>query len=208
MQIIKDYFSKDYENVNPEELVTMIRTDELMKAQTELHRGLLVKGGYQKDSVECVQAKKVKKKLPQVAVSFRMEGGKEKVNCRECLNRVMIDFDAKNPGELLPSEELERVITIMRTSYHAEIGCRSISGLGYHIVVPFILPEGITIDLATDFERGEAIFKRVHKFISNMYNDNNDTEFKTGMTRRPFIVLTRVRSACHVRISALTTRAT
>lgn len=169
MQIIKDYFSKDYENVNPEELVTMIRTDELMKAQTELHRGLLVKGGYQKDSVECVQAKKVKKKLPQVAVSFRMEGGKEKVNCRECLNRVMIDFDAKNPGELLPSEELERVITIMRTSYHAEIGCRSISGLGYHIVVPFILPEGITIDLATDFERGEAIFKRVHKFISNMY---------------------------------------
>ena len=169
MQIIDNFYSKVFQDISPEELVTMIRTDELMKAQTELHRGLLVKGGYQKDSVECVQAKKVKKKLPQVAVSFRMEGGKEKVNCRECLNHVMIDFDAKTPDEQLPSEELDRVVTIMRTSYHTEIGCCSISGLGYHIVVPFILPEGITIDLATDFKRGEAIFKRVHQFISNMY---------------------------------------
>lgn len=169
MQIIENFYSKDYRDISPEELVTKIRTDELMKAQTELHRGLLVKGGYQKDSAECIQAKKEKKKLPQVAVSFRMEGGKEKANCRECLNYVMIDFDAKKPGEQLPSEELERVITFMRTSYHAEIGCRSISDLGYHIVVPFILPEGVTIDLATDFERSEAIFKRVHQFINNMY---------------------------------------
>lgn len=169
MQIIESYYSKDFRDINPEELVTMIRTDELMKAQTELHRGLLVKGGYQKDSVECIQAKKEKKKLPQVAISFRMVGGKEKIHCRECLNHVMIDFDAKNPGEQLPSEELERVITIMRTSYHTEIGCRSISDLGYHIVVPFILPEGITIDLATDFKRGEAIFKRVHQYINNVY---------------------------------------
>ena len=169
MQLIENYYSKDFRDINPEELVTMIRTDELMKAQTELHRGLLVKGGYQKDSVECIQAKKEKKKLPQVAISFRMVGGKEKIHCRECLNHVMIDFDAKNPGEQLPSEELERVITIMRTSYHTEIGCRSISDLGYHIVVPFILPEGITIDLATDFKRGEAIFKRVHQYINNVY---------------------------------------
>ena len=136
MQIIESYYSKDFRDINPEELVTKIRTDEVMKAQTELHRGLLVKGAYQKDSMECVQAKKEKKKLPQVTVSFRMSGGKEKVNCRECLNYVMIDFDAKNPGEQLSAEELERVITIMRTSYHTEIGCRSISGLGYHIVVP------------------------------------------------------------------------
>ena len=169
MQIIESYYSKDFRDISPEELVTMIRTDELMKAQTELHRGLLVKGGYQKDSVECIQAKKEKKKLPQVAISFRMVGGKEKIHCRECLNHVMIDFDTKNPGEQLPSEELERVITIMRTSYHTEIGCRSISDLGYHIVVPFILPEGITIDLATDFKRGEAIFKRVHQYINNVY---------------------------------------
>ena len=169
MQIIESYYSKDFRDINPEELVTKIRTDEVMKAQTELHRGLLVKGGYQKDSVECIQAKKEKKKLPQVAISFRMVGGKEKIHCRECLNHVMIDFDAKNPGEQLPSEELERVITIMRTSYHTEIGCRSISDLGYHIVVPFILPEGITIDLATDFKRGEAIFKRVHQYINNVY---------------------------------------
>lgn len=169
MQLIENYYSKDFRDISPEELVTKIRTDKLMKAQTELHRGLLVKGGYQKDSVECIQAKKEKKKLPQVAISFRMVGGKEKIHCRECLNHVMIDFDAKNPNEQLPSEELERVITIMRTSYHTEIGCRSISGLGYHIVVPFILPEGISIDLATDFKRGEAIFKRVHQYINNMY---------------------------------------
>jgi len=169
MQIIENYYSKDFRNISPEELVTMVRTDELMKAQTELHRGLLVKGGYLKDSAECLQAKKEKKKTPQVTVAFSMEGGKEKVNCRECLNRVLIDFDAKDPNEQLAPEELERVITIMRTSYHAEIGCRSISGLGYHIVVPFILPEGISIDLATDFKRGEAIFKRVHQYINNMY---------------------------------------
>ena len=169
MQFIENYYSKDFRDICPEELVTKIRTDELLKAQTELHRSLLAKGNYQKDSAECVKAKKEKKKLPQVAVAFRMEGGKEKANCRECLNHVMIDFDAKSPSEQLPQDELERVITILRTSYHAEIGCRSISGLGYHIVVPFMLPEGISIDLVTDFKRSEAIFKRVHQFINNVY---------------------------------------
>ena len=75
MQIIENYYSKDFRNISPEELVTMVRTDELMKAQTELHRGLLVKGGYLKDSAECLQAKKEKKKTPQVTVAFSMEGG-------------------------------------------------------------------------------------------------------------------------------------
>lgn len=89
MQIVENYYSKDFRDISPEELVTMVRTDELMKAQTELHRSLLAKGGYQKDSVECVQAKKEKKKVPQVTVAFRMESGKEKVNCRECLNHVL-----------------------------------------------------------------------------------------------------------------------
>ena len=42
MQIIESYYSKDFRDINPEELVTKIRTDEVMKAQTELHRGLLV----------------------------------------------------------------------------------------------------------------------------------------------------------------------
>ena len=58
MQLIDNYYSKDFRDISPEELVTMVRTDELMKAQTELHRSLLAKGNYPKDSAECVKAKK------------------------------------------------------------------------------------------------------------------------------------------------------
>jgi hypothetical protein len=103
-------------------------------------------------------AKDVKTSTPQVAVSFRMEGGRNKDCCRDCLYQVLIDFDAKGPDDRLPADELERVKTFMRTSYHARMGYESISGLGYHMVVPFYLPEGIVIDMAADAKHAEELY--------------------------------------------------
>lgn len=70
MQFIENYYSKDFRDICPEELVTKIRTDELLKAQTELHRSLLAKGNYQKDSAECVKAKKRKEETSAGSRSF------------------------------------------------------------------------------------------------------------------------------------------
>ena len=174
IQVIKNYRSKEFQAIEPEELINMVREDESLKARTALHRELLAKADAATDKEESGritrEAKMVKEGSPQAAVGFSMKGGKEKRHCQECQYMVLVDFDAKTPDERLEPKELERVKTILRTSRHALMGYESISGLGYHIVVPFRLPEGITIDLAADFERGETIFKRAHACINKMYS--------------------------------------
>ena len=69
---------------------------------------------------------------------------------------MLIDFDAKNPKERLPADELEKVKTFMRTSYHTRLGYESISGLGYHIVVPFVLPEGPEVNPLREYVLSRA----------------------------------------------------
>ena len=190
MEYFKNFNSKDAQDVGFEQLADMIRSDEELKKNTQLYRDLMAQGNEK-------AAKAVKESTPQVAVSFRMEGGKSKDSCRECLFQVLIDFDAKSPKERLPTEELERVKTFLRTSYHARLGYESISGLGYHIVVPFVLPEGIDIDMTADQKRAEDIYTRVYLHIVRLYTvwtgHEMDRECKnvnrmTGLSHDPIVV--------------------
>ena len=141
--LYKSFNSKEAQEVTLEQVYEIIRSDEELKKSTQLHRALLAQGHDK-------AAKDVKESTPQVAVSYRMDGGRAKDNCRECLYQVLIDFDAKSPEERLSADELEKVKTFLRTSYHARLAYESISGLGYHAVVPFILPDGINIDMTAD----------------------------------------------------------
>lgn len=162
MELFKTFNSKEAQAVDFEQLADIISSDDELKQKTTLYRDLLAQGREK-------AAKEVKESTPQVAVSFRLEGGKSKDNCRECLHRVLIDFDAKAPDDRLTTDELERVKTILRTSYHALFAYESISGLGFHIVVPFILPEGIEIDMENDPKRAEDIYTRVYRCIARQY---------------------------------------
>ncbi len=163
MELFKDYYTREALVITHEQVFNIILTDKGLESSTKLHRELLTNG-------QSAAADKVKESTPQVAVSFHMEGGKDKNSCRECQYEVLVDFDAKKPEERLPKEELERVFTVLRTSNHTKLGYESISGLGYHVIVPFRLPDGVTIDLASDRQRGEEIFKRVHRYINNIYS--------------------------------------
>ena len=162
MELFKTFNSKDAQDISLEQVFNMISTDEQLRTSTMTYRTLTAQGQEQ-------AAKAVKEQTPQVAVGFRMEGGRGKEACRECLHQVLIDFDAKGPKERLPQEELERVKTLMRTSYHARLGYESISGLGYHVVVPFALPEGIEIDMAEDPKRAEELYHRAYLAIARQY---------------------------------------
>ena len=162
MNYFNTFTSKEAQDISFEELADIIRSDEDLKKNTLLYRDLMAQGHDK-------AAKNVKESTPQVAVSFRMEGGKGKENCRDCHHQMLIDFDAKNPDERLPADELERVKTFLRTSYHAKFGYESISGLGYHIVVAFILPEDVEIDMEKDPKTGEEIYTRVYSCIANQY---------------------------------------
>ena len=152
MELFKTFNSKEAQAVDFEQLAGIVRNDDELRQKTTLYRDLLAQGREK-------AAKEVKESTPQVAVSFSMEGGKAKDHCRECLHQVLIDFDAKGPDERLATDELERVKTVLRTSYHARFAYESISGLGYHIVVPFILPDGIEIDMVNDPKRAEAMLE-------------------------------------------------
>ena len=162
MELFKTFNSKEAQAVDFEQLAGIVRNDDELRQKTTLYRDLLAQGREK-------AAKEVKESTPQVAVSFSMEGGKAKDHCRECLHQVLIDFDAKGPDERLTTDELERVKTVLRTSYHARFAYESISGLGYHIVVPFILPEGIEIDMVNDPKRAEDIYTRVYRCIARQY---------------------------------------
>ena len=162
MEYYKNFKSKDGLPIDFGQLAEIIRSDEELKKNTLLYRDLLAQG-HEK------AAKEVKEQTPQVAVSFSMEGGKGKDSCRECHYQVLIDFDAKAPGERLTADELNRVKTFFRTSYHARFAYESISGMGYHIVVPFRLPEGIDIDMTADPKRAEEIYTRVYRRIARQY---------------------------------------
>ena len=162
MVIFKTFNSKEAQNVSFEQVFNMISGDEELQKSTQLYRELMAQGNEK-------AAKAVKESTPQVAVSFHMEDGKGKDSCRECLYQVLIDFDAKGPKERLPADELERVKTVMRTSYHSRLGYESISGLGYHIVVPFLLPDGIDINMQEDPKRAEEIYQRAYRHIANLY---------------------------------------
>ena len=87
---IMDYFqnfsSKDARDISFEQLAEIIRSDEDLKKNTALYRDLMAQGHDK-------AAKNVKESTPQVAASFRMEGGNGKENCRECLYQVLIDFE-------------------------------------------------------------------------------------------------------------------
>ena len=163
MNYYPSFSSKDAQDMTFEQVIDMIRQDEELKKNTQLYRDLMAQGNEK-------AAKAVKESTPQLAVSFHMEGSKAKDCCRECLYQVLIDFDAKDPKERLPAVELEKVKTVMRTSHHARLSYESISGLGYHIVVPFVLPEGIDIDMIADPKRAEEIYTRVYLYIANQYS--------------------------------------
>ena len=163
MQYYPTFHSNDAQDMTLEQVTNIIRTDEALRRSTLAYRDLTAQGHTE-------AASQVKQKTPQVAVSFRMEGGRSKDCCRECQHLVLIDFDAKGPGQSLSDQELERVVTLMRTSYHALLAYRSISGRGYHVVVPYVLPEGITIDMAADPRRAEDIYTRAYMAIARQYS--------------------------------------
>ena len=98
MDFFQNFNSKDGRDISFEQLAEIIRSDEELKKNTMLYRDLMAQGHDK-------AAKNMKESTPQVAASFRMEGGKGKDNCRECLYQVLIDFDAKNPDERLPTDE-------------------------------------------------------------------------------------------------------
>ena len=174
MQIVNSFYSKEFHTIEPKKAIELIQRDETLKVRTALYRKLMAEAEAASTKKEkenkTEEAQKVKKSTQQMAISFRMEGGKEKANCHECLYCALVDFDAKNPKEQLEPKELERVKTILRTSRHALMGYESISGKGYHIVVPFVLPKNVVIDLEANSDRSEQIFKRAHSYINKVYS--------------------------------------
>ena len=68
MELFKDYYTREALVITHEQVFNIILTDKGLESSTKLHRELLTDG-------QSAAADKVKESTPQVAVSFRMEGG-------------------------------------------------------------------------------------------------------------------------------------
>lgn len=143
-------------------IAEIIRSDTTLRSATFWHRELL-------DVNNKTEAMKRKKDTPQIAVAFHMEGGKGEKNCGECLYHTFVDFDDKDKMVGMAKEKLQETFHILGHNSHTILGYKSISGRGYHAIVPYCLPEGITIDIAADPKRATEIYKRVHAYINRYF---------------------------------------
>lgn len=140
-----------------------IKSEPALKSATNWYREILAINNPN-------EADKRKKNTPQIAVAFRMDGGKSLDNCRQCLYYTFIDFDDKDAKTHLPKSEFEKVINILSKNHHTILGYKSISGRGYHAIVPYELPEGIDIDMVGDKEFATELYKRVHRYVNRYFS--------------------------------------
>lgn len=149
-------------------LAEIIKTDSALKSATLWYHELT-------DAQHPTEAKQRKESTPQVAIAFRMEGGKGLENCKECLHYSFVDFDDKDSKVRLPKSQLEEIFNTLSKNHHGILGYKSISGRGYHLIVEYRLPDGIVIDMEKDPVYGAELYKRVHRYINRYY---------TGLTRQ------------------------
>lgn len=164
MNIYKNFNSTaPYADLDFPAIAEHIKSDPSLKSSTYWYREILAINKPE-------EANKRKKDTPQIAVAFRMEGGKGVDNCRQCLYYTFVDFDDKDAKVRLSNDDLEQTFQVLRNNHHTTLGYKSISGHGYHVIVPYQLPEGIVIDMENDKKRATELYKRVHRYVNRYFS--------------------------------------
>ena len=113
MDLFKNFTSKEAQSIDFELLTDMIRQDEELKKNTQLYRDLMAQGNEK-------AAKAVKESTPQVAVSFRMDGGKGKDVLHNCYKTTRDEFGVWMPqrsGNALKTEVIAKFLKTKTLQY-------------------------------------------------------------------------------------------
>ena len=114
--------------VTLEELVTMMRTDQSVRDLTEKHRYARAMGDER-------NASRYKKMMTSFGVAARFEGGRQQKHIVELTGLSLVDIDH------IPSEDMERVLTLVREDPHTLLAYTTLSGQGVRIIARFALNE-------------------------------------------------------------------
>ena len=170
--LFNNFLSKVSTETDMDELVATMRTGSALEQTTREYRDLLSRlqaEELQGMDSEAAQTRSrlgdLKRSLPQAAFAFRMRGGRKLEHCLEPLHLALIDLDFHDPGTMPPADEQERCFGLLRTSYHTLLGHQTVSGRGYHALIPYRLPEGIAIDMQADPRRGAELHRRACRAV-------------------------------------------
>ena len=118
--------------VTLEELVTMMRTDQSVRDLTEKHR-------YARSTGDDQSASRYKKMMASFGVAARFEGGRQQKHIVELTGLSLVDIDH------IPSEDMERVLTLVREDSHTLLAYTTLSGEGVRILVRYETPSNLPL---------------------------------------------------------------
>ena len=121
--------------VTLEELVTMMRTDQSVRDLTEKHRHARATGDEQGATGDEQGASRYKKMMTSFGVAARFEGGRQQKHIVELTGLSLVDIDH------IPSEDMDRVLTLVREDPHTLLAYTTLSGQGVRIIARFALNE-------------------------------------------------------------------
>lgn len=149
------------------EIVNLIREDETLRNRTNTY----IKFGAAWNKKQRADHKMM---MPQVALHCQMEGGKCRENCKVVTGLLFLDFD-QHGGKVLEAEQLREVVERMAKDEHTLLGATSISGLGYHVVVRYVLPDALpalqpgNTEDTREKRRNDILFHRIYKHVADYY---------------------------------------
>ena len=111
-----------------DELVTMMRTDQSVRDLTDKHRHARSVGDKQ-------SAKRYKDMMLSFGIAALFEGGRRYEHIIGFTGLSLVDIDH------IPSEDMERVLTLVREDPHTLLAYTTLSGQGVRIIARFALNE-------------------------------------------------------------------
>ena len=158
--------NKPYSQKPLSEIVDLIKTDSELEKQTRNYRRFL--GAQTKK-----RSNEDKMRFPQVAIHATMKDGKCRENCVEPTGLLFLDLD-QHGEDVMTEEQTKEIFQKMANDPHTVVGCTSMSGLGYHVIVRYELPDALrpmqpgSID-PKELNRCNILFHRIYKHVADYY---------------------------------------
>lgn len=148
------------------EIVDLIKTDSKLEKLTRNYRRFL---GVQSKK----RSNEDKMRFPQVAIHATMKDGKRREDCIEPTGLLFLDLD-QHGKDVMPEEQTKEIFKKMANDPHTVVGCTSMSGLGYHVIVRYEMPDALSsmqpgsLD-SKELNRCNVLFHRIYKHVADYY---------------------------------------
>ena len=187
LSLFKGYSDTNPENINLQEVVNLIQSDQLVRDRTEKHRYYLSLNNQH-------AAGREKSSCPCFAVAVQFEGGKQQNNISGWTTLGIVDIDDIDPDKL--PEAIERI----HADPHTVISYVTMSARGIRII--FVI-DGLTDDTRKNMKLYQQAFEQGNQYYADLLDCKCDLKCKnvtrlSGLAHDPDVFFNPDARAFHV----------